>query len=342
MQVAVESKRTNRFIDKWAYIALGATGFLLLAFIASGLFKKTVVSKNISVGVEESTQLEKFTLEPQAIGALRIDVKASIPANTSLAYQIQLLDQQGKVLASAIKNAWNETGTWYEDGESGRWEESDLLAGLDVRTKKPEQVNLAIAVLEYEDRTGRELTQPKPVFNVLAENGVIDTRPLWPALFGTIPLTVMAMFAVPLTGKKVISKKIDDSDPSDRATVGGANKLVRVKVDVASDETSPSYLQIKLVINNGYGEQVYRTSNTTSVNIKRENGKIEGGNCSLTLFFVFEKRDSYSFNVEVLPDASVDRTTLTIREGARTLGAQEVTYIQSNSANISDNVSDNV
>ena len=207
-----------------------------------------------------------------------------------------------------------------------------------MRTKKAEQVNLVIGVLEYENTSGRELTQPKPVFNVLVENGVVDTRPLWPALFGTIPLAVMAMFAVPMTGKKVISKKINDSDPSDRATLGGANKLVRVKVDVASDETSPSLLQVKLVINNGYGEQVYSTSNTMSLNIKRENGKVEGGNGSSTLFFVFEKRDSYSFNVEVLPDAPVDRTTLTVREGAQTLRAEDVVYIKPTSVNISDNI----
>ena len=337
MQVAVDTKRTSRFIDKWAYIALGATVFLLLAFIAPIFFKKTVLSKNVSVGVGESTQLEKFTLEPQAVGALRVDVEASIPSNTSLTYQIQLLDSQGKVLASAIKNAWSETGTWYEDGESGSWSESDLLAGLDVRTNKAEQVNIAVGVLEYENTSGQEVTQPKPVFNVLVENGVVDTRPLFPALFGTIPLAVMAMLAVPLTGKKVISKTINDSDPSDRATLGGANKLVRVKVKVESDETSPSYLQIKLVVNNGYGERVYKTSKTVSVNIKREDGSIEG-NCSSTLFFVFEKRDSYSFNVEVLPDASVDKTTLTVREGVQTLRAEDVVYIKPKPVNVSDNI----
>ena len=340
MQVYVENKRTSHFIDKWAYIAIGAIGFLLLAFIASGLFKKTIISKTVSVGVRESTNLEKLTLEPQPIGALRVDVKASIPANTSLTYQIQLLDQQGKVVASAIKNAWSETGIWREDGESGTWSESDLLAGLDVRAKKTEQLNLVVTALEYENKFGRELTQPKAVFNILVENGVVDTRPLFPALFGTIPLAIMAMYAVPRTGKKVISKKINDSDPRDRATLGGANKLVRVKVDIASDETSPSLLQVKLVINNSYGERVYMTSNTINLNLKRENGRVERGNGSLTLFFVFEQRDSYSFNVEVLPDAPVDRTTLTVRESAKTLGGQEVVYIKANSANVSDNIQD--
>ncbi len=351
MQIAVDNKRTSRFIDKWTYVALGATGFVLLAFIASGFFKKTLISKNISVGLGQSSPPEKITLEPQLLGALRVDVKASIPTNTSLTYQIQLLDQQGKIVASAIKNAWSESGTWYEDGESGTWAESDLLAGLDVRAKKAEELNLVVSVLEYERASGSRLVPriqlnnqkvgsapPKSNFNILVENGVVDTRPLFPALFGTIPLAIMAMFAVPRIGKKVISKKINDSDPSDRATLGGADKLVRVKVDIASDETSPSLLQVKLVINNSYGEQVYMTSKTINLNIKRENGKVEKGNGSLTLFFIFEKRDSYGFNVEVLPDKSIDRTTLTVREGARTLSSQEVIYIKSDSANTSDNI----
>lgn len=350
MQVAAENKRTSQFIDKWVYITLGATSFVLLAFIASGFFKKTFISKNISVNLGQSSSPEKIVLEPQLLGALRVDVEASIPTNTSLTYQIQLLDQQGKIVASAIKNAWSESGTWYEDGESGTWAESDLLAGLDVRAKKAEQVNLVVSVLEYERASRSRLSPtiqlnnqkvgsaPPSNFNILVENGVVDTRPLFPALFGTIPLAIMAMFAVPHIGKKVISKKINDSDPSDRATLGGADKLVRVKVDIASDETSPSLLQVKLVINNSYGEQVYMISKTVNLNLKRENGKVEKGNGSLTLFFVFEKRDSYGFNVEVLPDKPIDRTTLTVREGARTLSSQEVIYIKSNSANTSDNV----
>ena len=339
MQVAVDTKRTSRFIDKWAYIALGATSFLLLALIGSGLFKKTLISKNISVGVGESTPPEKLTLKPQLVGALRIDVEVSIPTNTSLIYQIQLLDQQGKVVASAIKNAWSEAGTWNEEGESGSWSESDLLAGLDVRTKKAEQINLVITVLKYEGTTRRELTQPKPVFNVLVENGVVDTGPLFPALFATIPLTVMAMFAVPFTGKKVISKTFDDSDPSVRATLGGANKLIRVEVNVASYQTFPSQLQVKLVINDGYGEQVHSTLTTMSVNLEGENGSVKRGNGSSTLFFVFEKRDSYSFNVEVLLYRSA-YGTIFVREGARTLRAQEVVYIKPNSVSTLDNIQD--
>ncbi|MEO1186498.1 MAG: hypothetical protein AAFX46_18230, partial [Cyanobacteria bacterium J06636_27] len=260
MSATINVKKTNRFIDPALYIAFGATGFVFLAIIASAFFGKVLFSKNIRVAEEEVVKIEALKLEPQLVGALRIDAKASIPNNHGVVYEIQLLDKQGKLIASATKDAWRESGIWYEDGESGTWNEDDLNAGLDVRAKKNEEVTVAISVLEYENLSGgraRSLTtfsaddiignqanRPKSKanavnFDVEITNGVVDGRHLWPGLFGTLALSVMTFIAAPRSGKNVISKTINDSDPSERATLGGANKLVRVKINVTSDETSP-------------------------------------------------------------------------------------------------------
>ena len=67
-----------------------------------------------------------------------------------------------------------------------------------------------------------------------------------------VAFAVMTAIATPATGKKVISKTINDSDPSERATLGGADKLVRVKIDVESDETTPYTMKARLVVNNSY------------------------------------------------------------------------------------------
>ncbi|MEM7727121.1 MAG: hypothetical protein AAF208_12255 [Cyanobacteria bacterium P01_A01_bin.45] len=329
MSVSVEKKRTSRFLDPWVYIALGSTGFVLLGFIAAGFFEKTLVYGQTNVTPGNYGSIKTFDLEPQSIGALRVDVNARIPDNTNLAYEIQLVDSQKKVLASAVKEAWNESGTWYEDGESGSWSESNLKGGIDIRTKKKEQVTLRIGVLEYGDKFGRELTSPKPNFIVSVKNGVVDTRRLWPGLFSTLFIGIITLFTVPNSGKKAISKKINDSDVSDRATVGGKNSLVRVKVDIAADETTPQRLNVELVINNSYGERVYAASHTTNIMRTTVNNTVKSGRGSLTLFFVFDKQDSYSFNVEVVPDAPVDKTTLTVRDSSKTLTAVEAIHITS-------------
>ncbi len=234
MSATINVEKTNRFIDPALYIAFGATGLIFLALIASAFFGKVLFSQTVKVNEEEVVKIEALKLEPQLVGALRIDTKASIPNNHGLVYEIQLLDKQGKLIASATKQAWRESGIWYEDGESGSWDEDDLDAGLDVRAKKNEEVTVAISVLEYEnlsggrtrsstqfsadDLTGNQGNKPKPTtnsvsFDVKITNGVVDGRHLWPGLFGTLALAVMTYIAAPRSGKKVISKTINDSDP---------------------------------------------------------------------------------------------------------------------------------
>jgi len=80
MPVTTKTQRTSRFIDPWSYIALGASGLVLLALMGSQFFYKKLVSERVSVEPEESVELESTQLEPQLVGALRIDVRALLPS----------------------------------------------------------------------------------------------------------------------------------------------------------------------------------------------------------------------------------------------------------------------
>jgi hypothetical protein len=326
--VTIQTQRTTRFIDPWPYVALAAALLVFLALLSAASFQRTLLSTTVNASEDEPVQLAPLTIRRQMIGALRVEVKALLPANTWVTYEIQLLDRQGKPFASAMKQAWNESGTWYEEGESGSWQEEDLLGGLDVRAKQDETVTITIAVLEYGNASGQELDQPVP-FEVMVQNGAVDTRYLWAGLVGTSSLAVIALFATPLTGKKAIAKTIQDSDPSERATVGGAGRLVRVNVDVASDATSPPQLEVRLWLNDPYGEQIYTRSFPVHLSFNKEEDKIKGATGRLQTFFILEPRSSYGFHVEVLPDAPVDSTTLTVRDGSRTLKSVEVVKIDS-------------
>jgi len=328
MSASINLKKTSRFIDTGLYIAFGATGLVFLALIASVFFKKVLFYKNVAVSEEEVAKIAALKIEPQPIGALRIDAKAIIPDNRWVAYEIQLLDQQGQLIASAQKQAWRESGTWYEDGESGTWNEDDLEAGLDVRAKKGEQVTIAISVLGYGDTSGLEFTEPVN-FEVKVSNGVIDTRHLFPGLFGTFALAVMSAIAIPRSGKKVISKTINDSDPSERATLGGASKLVRVKINMESDETSPQIMKARLAIKNSYGELIYSEHLDLNLTFHREDGKLEKVTGKAEKLFILEPQESYGFYVEVIPDAPVDKTTLSVLDGTRTRTAVEAIHISS-------------
>ncbi|MDJ0798167.1 MAG: hypothetical protein QNJ51_15330 [Calothrix sp. MO_167.B12] len=324
MSVTVDTQ-SSRFIEPWPYVALGASALVFFALIVAPFFKRTLVSKNIVASVGQPVKLKEFTLKPQPIGALRVDAEARIRTNQWVTYEIQLLDEQGKLIASGVKQGWKESGRWYEDGESGSWSDQDLKGGLDIRAKKEEKVTLALNVLGY--GAGRRDINLPVSFKVKVENGVVDTRHLSPGFFGSLALGIMSWLAVPQIGKKVITERLNDSDPSARATVGGANKLVRVNVNVKSDETSPRELEVRLFINNSYGEQIYAGSDCIKLNFNTEDGKVEGASGKLQKFFLFDTQDSYGFQVEVLPDAPIDQTDLLVKDGARTRTSVDVVHI---------------
>ncbi|NJP10796.1 MAG: hypothetical protein HC866_16070 [Leptolyngbyaceae cyanobacterium RU_5_1] len=326
MQAKVQT--TRRFIDPFPYLSLLITGGVFFALILGSAWGKTLVSRQLLVKPDTTEQLQPIELKQEPIGALRIDVRAILPSNQWATYEIQLKDQQGKVIASGIKQAWVESGTWSEEGESGTWAEDDLEGGLDVRTTQSEPVTIALAVLEYSDTAGKEIELPVP-FQITVQNGVVDTRYLWPGWFGTLILSLLSLFVVPHTGRVVIKKFMNDSDVGDRATLGGSDRLLRVIVKVKADELAPRVLDVRLVVNDGNGEQIYAHTYPVRLSYSKGDGRTTGANGTLQTFLVLEPKTSYGFHVEVTPDASVDRTTLVVRERARTLRPVQVTYLKS-------------
>lgn len=324
MAVTVNKQETHRFVDPFAYVAWGAAVFVLLALIVSGFFKRTLISTSLTVPPENTVEIKDLQLEDSLIGALRVDVRALLATNQWVTYEIQLRDQEtDQVIAAAMKQAWKESGTWYEDGESGTWQEQDVKGGLDVQATQPEKITATLSVLASGNTAGQTLDLPVE-FQVSVQTGVVDTRYLWIGLIGTIGLAILSLISTSYAGRTVIRTTLADSDPSDRAELGGADTLVRVVVKVLSDETSPQKLDVHLRINNSYGEQVY--ADATPVNLVPFGEDTKVGR--LRQFFILDPRDSYGFQVEVLPDAPVDQTTLTVQEGSRTLKKVKVVEIK--------------
>lgn len=324
MAVTTKTQTTSRFIEPGLYIALFAILLVIFAGIASWFFGRTLLSQRLQVRQGNPVQLQSVQLNRGTIGALRINAKAIVPTNRWITYEIRVLDEQGNILGTAVKQAWKESGTWYEEGESGTWEEQDLRGGLDVRLGENEQdvVNLAVAVLEYTDTSGNAINQPVS-FQVTVKKGVVDSRYLWAGLLGTISLGILSLVAKINSGKKVINQSVNNSDVGARRILGGSNSLVKVVVRVTSDEMSPPQLEARFWLKDGYGEQIYAQSLPMKLNKRTEDvsiGKVEA-------YFWLEKRGSYGFYVEVMPDQSVDLTRLTVYEKVRTVGRVEAVRI---------------
>ncbi len=318
MGETINTQRTGKFIDWSVHVALAAFLLSFLTLIASPFFQRTLLYKTVTATDDEIIKLDPVQFSTSSIGAMSVNAEAQITANEWVTFEIQLLDQSGKIVAAGIKEGWRETGSWYEDGESGTYDESDTLGGMDVKAKKDEKLTVAIALLEYGTAEGTDIDRPVP-FQVILKSGVMDVGYFWFGTIGSFFLWLMTMLAAKKSGKKVINEKINDSDPTGRATVGGENKLVHVKVEIEADETTPSQLEVCLFVNDAYGEQIFAESVVVKVNVQKENGKFQKATANLNKYFVFPKTASYGFHVEVHPDAPIDRTKLIVKDGVRTL-----------------------
>ena len=319
MAVNISTIKTSQFIDRWAYFpgAIALSLFLLLIF--GSPLATTLVDKTVVVTKEEPELVDTITLPASKLGALRIDVKPSFPNNHWVVYEIQLVDKNSQVIASAMDEAWKESGTWREGRESGTWSESDLLGGLDLRSPEAEELDIIIEVLESGQASGKS-ADLNVYFHVRAKNGVINSSNLWWGFFYSLALAIMALLATTVSGQKALSEKIRDSDPQGRATVGGENRLVRVKIKTELDEDTPNVVQVDLSIDNVYGEQIYKHTDLVNVALsKNDSGRITGGKASLESFFILESRNLYRFKVNIEPDAPVDWTSIVVRDGAKTL-----------------------
>ena len=330
MPATIRSQSTIRFVDPWPYIACGATGLVILALMSSLFFQKSLRFANIKVSEAEPVKLKPVLVSREPIGALRIDTKVMLPDNHWVTYEIQLFDQQNHLLASGIKQAWSESGTWTEEGESGTWHEDDLWAGLDVRTTKDkEMITIAVEVLEYSDTSGQEIDQPVP-FQVTIRSGVVDARYLWAGLFGAASFAALACKAVGTKGNTVIAKTLKNCNVSDRAITGGRNCLVQVTVQVNAGGTAPRQLQGHLCLKDAQGEQVYswsflvmlKSQKDDAGHVKRATGRVEAR-------FILEPRTSYGFQIAMLPARHIEQTQLIVREGTHTLQAVEIVHIHS-------------
>ncbi|TWH42581.1 hypothetical protein [Dulcicalothrix desertica] len=326
MQVTIKTKRTSQFIDWWAWGAFTSFILIFVTLILSPMWQRTLLNETVTVD-DEPAKLKPIELKPHTLGALRVDAEARINANEWVAFEIQLLDKAGKVIASGTKEGWSETGTWYEEGEYGSWAEQDTLGGLDVRAKQDETLTVALALLDYGTTEGKDLNQPVS-FQVTVSDGIIDTGYLWLGMILSSPFALATMYAARKSGKRAIFEKIQDSDPTGRGILGGEKRLVRVRVEVEADETAPRQVEVRLVINDGYGEQIYCESTDVNVERKTKDGQFIKAVAKLDKFFVIPERNSYGFHVEVYPDAPIDRTKLIVRDGARTILPTDVIYLE--------------
>ncbi|OAB59823.1 hypothetical protein AY600_18540 [Phormidium willei BDU 130791] len=326
---SVTKTTTYRFVDWSTYLALLAASLVLLAGIISPIFQQKLLDDRIEVTPGEVVEFKTWQLKPQLIGAMRIDVDAFFNNNRWTTYELRVLDEEGNLIVSALKQAWVESGVWREGGESGTWREKDVQAALDLQAgDEPETITLAINILDYTDTSGQPVEGESVRFHVRVVNGAIDTRYLIPGVIGTGGLALFCFLSTQNSGQETINKFVNDSDLGGRAIMGGEDNLICCKLKIVADETSPRSLDVNLWVSDGYGENMHHQVTPVSLTFHRdEDGDIKRTTGQLKQYFIFNKRGSYGLYIEVTPDGPVDDTVLRVKENVQTLTGVSVVEI---------------
>ena len=107
-----------------------------------------------------------FKLNRGWFGAPRIQLTVRQPIDTSSAINVELLNINSDVVLSYYKDTWRQTGTWYEDGQSGTWDEQDSEISTEFRPGSTGQFRLRLSLEDY-------LTIAKGGVNSRPQQGVL-------------------------------------------------------------------------------------------------------------------------------------------------------------------------
>lgn len=185
---------------------------------------------------EQTAISEPFRLEAGPLGSPQISLRAELPANSALELAVELLDSQGAVVLALSKQAWRESGTWSEGGESGTWEEHDDQADLALRPPESGSYRLRLTPEELLDSAGQPLQTPITV-QVEVRQHRVDAPLLW--FTAAIGLAMVRILQASVYGnwrqRRVL--RLEDSQVAIRLRAGG-DGLLRVMVQARYERPS--------------------------------------------------------------------------------------------------------
>lgn len=177
----------------WALALLPAIPLAML--LIAGLVPSR--SLTFTLAADRALLSDPFFLENGGFGTPFLQVEATIPQDTSLTYQLELLDPTGKVVLDLRRDGWRETGTWTEDGESGTYDESDTVVPLLLRPAASGPHRLRLRLEELSGADGRPRQEPAgfrarldphrvnaPLLLLTALSGLVCSVCAWMAIYG--------------------------------------------------------------------------------------------------------------------------------------------------------------
>ncbi len=141
------------------------------------------------------------------VSTIRID--AVPPANTSYNMSLELLDAKGTLLLHADKEGWRETGSWYEDGYSGTYDESDRSFWLKFKPRESGNFSVRLSVDSLLSSQNQPVSASIPV-SVRISSSSSNQGLLFLTLIVSFSLACMVLHLSYFQGRRRLKERSDD------------------------------------------------------------------------------------------------------------------------------------
>jgi len=216
----------GRELIRWPLLAWLLPLIPLGVLVAASLQPERRMGLLLLQGVPVSS--EPFQLEPGPWGAPLLDLQLTLPANSSAALDVDVLDGRQRPQLQLSKEAWREVSSWAEEGESGIEDVGDTQVRLDLRPQQRGEHSLRVELQELLDAAGRPLSEPL-MAQLRVRNHGVDTPLLLVTTAVSALLVNLALRAFSEQGRQRQHCRREERRLDCRMVMGGEG-LVRLSV----------------------------------------------------------------------------------------------------------------
>ncbi|MGB1775662.1 MAG: hypothetical protein ACPHGV_04955 [Synechococcus sp.] len=285
-----------------------------------------------------------FQLKQGWLGAPRIALKVRQPINTSSLVNVELLNDQNQVVLSFYKDTWRDAGTWYEGGESGRWDEQDTDLTTEFRPGQTGQFRLRLSLEDFIASSSSATPQTSPAGRTLPVLVEIYTNTLDAGLLvGTFVVLLMGsgIFCWYEYAPKRVLRSFTRTETSlalaesfpDQATLkvsfGARYEQPDHPVQTLPATRSSFFCRVSLSITDAWGATLWARPETVQLNAFQIGEDDRGFRGEQAVYFRLKSAKRLRIRVEVPEDLEgrvieLERLQLTVTELTKTMSTKSL------------------
>lgn len=176
--------KTKRSVQPLPLLILCFPLWVLALLSGNEVSPTTPIQINLNSAQPVVTEPMRFVADGDRV--TQLNILFFLPIDSSLSLSTQILDQGDGVILHFDKEGWRETGTWYEDGYSGTYDESDNSLSIRLKPRETQDVRLKFEIDSFQTIAGNPLKD-----DVIVQYWTTHYSKNQPALMLTLGVSVL-------------------------------------------------------------------------------------------------------------------------------------------------------